>query len=311
MTNFSFAEQVLESKGYTDVTRLFVTNFGITVRCLQRESKTNCVVKITDLHKICTANTMEDVKQETSFLTYLQSDMNGVNNNHFTKLVDQFQIELDEDLYHFLIMESGGTDLFTLLKAGSLTFQRKKNIWYQLVEAVESMHAAKVVHLDLKLENILVEQVLINGISVDKVRICDFGRARDVSQNSLVNFVYGTQVYQSPEACDEKQGGNRNYCGYQADIFALGVCFYVMLKETFMYNIWRSQNEQMYEQMEYLKFVRKSSPSDRFHEFHREQKFNACIAHLLTGVICPAYQRKSLQWIKNHQFTKACSPQQA
>ena len=311
MTNFSFAEQVLESKGYTDVTRLFDTNYGITVRCLQRESKTNCVVKITDLHKICRANTMEDVKQETSFLTYLQNDMEGVNSNYFTKLVDQFEVELDQDFYHFLIMESGGTDLFTLLEAGSLTSQRKKNIWYQLVEAVESMHAAKVVHLDLKLENILVEQVLINGIFVDKVRICDFGRARDVSQNSLVNFAYGTRVYQSPEACDVNQGGNRMYCGYKADLFALGVCLYVMARKTFMYNIARSQNEQQNEQMKYLNFVRNSSPRDRYHEFRKEQQLHAALADLLTGLICPAYQRGSLYEIKNHQFTKTCSPQQA
>lgn len=78
----------------------------------------------------------------------------------------------------------------------------------QLCKSVEYIHLQKICHLDVKLENFVVD--------TKKVKLIDFGHARSLSQP--VNIVLGTSRYNSPERY------NGEYEGAPADIYSLGVC---------------------------------------------------------------------------------------
>jgi 5'-AMP-activated protein kinase catalytic alpha subunit len=75
-----------------------------------------------------------------------------------------------------------------------------------------------VVHRDIKLDNILLDQ---SG----RIKICDFGVSKQVSSEKERMFDQcGTPAYIAPEII-----GGKGYKGFKADMWSAGVCLYVML----------------------------------------------------------------------------------
>ena len=88
-------------------------------------------------------------------------------------------------------------NLFSLQsKTSSKVFSIEEalNIFNQILRGVEVIHRNKIVHRDLKLENIFVKKTEKNGLVC---KIGDFGLARflEVAANSNC----GTQNYMAPE----------------------------------------------------------------------------------------------------------------
>jgi len=91
----------------------------------------------------------------------------------------------------------------------------------QICHAVNHIHSKGVAHLDLKLENILLD-------SMFNIKVCDFGSALNVAdQKGSVSKQRGTTVYMAPEVASFKSGDSYN--GFAADVYSLGVSLFLML----------------------------------------------------------------------------------
>ena len=91
----------------------------------------------------------------------------------------------------------------------------------QLVEAIKYIHKQeKIIHRDLKLENILVDQDL-------NIQLCDFGFAAWRNLSTLRGRK-GTKTYMAPEIKLDKI-----YDGRKIDIFSLGVIMFILVIGSF------------------------------------------------------------------------------
>jgi len=89
---------------------------------------------------------------------------------------------------------------------------------YQLVMAVKYLHANKVIHRDLKLGNLFLDEGL-------KLRVGDFGLAtKVVYDGERKRTVCGTPNYIAPEILDSKGGHS-----YEVDLWAIGVILYTLV----------------------------------------------------------------------------------
>ncbi|MBI4676784.1 MAG: serine/threonine protein kinase [Elusimicrobia bacterium] len=119
----------------------------------------------------------------------------------------------------FLVFEYvTGKPLSSILQAAKrLPFAQCRGIFDYVCQAMDFAHRAKVLHLDLKPGNIMVDD---NGF----VKVMDFGLARHV-KDSLSRLTGqaagGTLAYMAPE---QHRGG----CCPASDIYAMGVCLYEM-----------------------------------------------------------------------------------
>jgi serine/threonine-protein kinase SBK len=113
-------------------------------------------------------------------------------------------------------------DLSGSVKAGGLPETYCKRIAQQLTSAVGFLHSLKLVHRDLKLENILVF-----AADMSLIKLCDFGAT--VREGALVTKHRCTwQPFLPPEIC-ELVSNERYECKLASDCWQIGIIMFVCL----------------------------------------------------------------------------------
>lgn len=132
---------------------------------------------------------------------------------------------LDVDLEsHCLIFENcPGIDFFEYLYKNKLHINKKKNLFYygQLLNAIEYLHDNGISHMDLKLENIIIDE------SNDMIKLIDFGQAFVFKINNkiiLEKSRSGTIQYTAPEVLNKNE-----YNGDKVDVWCCGIILYNLL----------------------------------------------------------------------------------
>lgn len=125
-----------------------------------------------------------------------------------------------QDGQHVMILElMEGWDFKSFVKNQKPSLRQQLQLFDQLADALEYIHARGIVHCDLKPENVMITPDF-------QLKLFDFGIARiegieiPASREALV----GTLHYMSPE-----QLKNSRITHYQIDIYALGVVMYELL----------------------------------------------------------------------------------
>lgn len=110
-----------------------------------------------------------------------------------------------------------------IYRVDGLPARRAVDIALQIASALEAAHAAGVIHLDLKTDNIFLTD---RGETSDHVKVLDFGIARfmatDVERTQPM--VVGTPEFMAPEQVTAPETVD-----HRTDVYALGACLYEML----------------------------------------------------------------------------------
>ena len=131
-----------------------------------------------------------------------------------TQIYDSFETEK----HIFIVMEYICGDLLGFIrKRGKLSESVTKVIFKQLIEGLKYIHRKKIVHRDIKLDNILIDLT-------NTVKICDFGVSKKLNKGDIMYDHCGTPAYIAPEIFK-----NHGYEGYSCDIWSAGVTLYYML----------------------------------------------------------------------------------
>ncbi|XP_014480493.1 PREDICTED: serine/threonine-protein kinase fused [Dinoponera quadriceps] len=133
---------------------------------------------------------------------------------NIVQMIDSF--ETDNEIV--VITEYADKELYEILdKEGRLSEERAQVIAGDLVSALYYLHSNRVLHRDLKPQNVLLEA---NGVA----KLCDFGFARSMSTGThVLTSIKGTPLYMAPELIEE--------CPYDhnADLWSLGCIIYELV----------------------------------------------------------------------------------
>jgi len=122
-----------------------------------------------------------------------------------------------ENLVYILLEYVSGGLLFDLCQTmGGMGEEYGRFFLSQMIEVIGYMQGKGVVHRDLKLENILVDEMM-------NLKVADFGFATYKKITKLQSY-RGTMTYMAPEI---KEG--KVYDGKQIDMFSIGVILFIII----------------------------------------------------------------------------------
>ena len=134
-------------------------------------------------------------------------------------IVGVYDVGQSQEMNYIVMEYVEGTDLKDYVRQkGALHPIEAVRIMMQIVSAIAAAHQNRIIHRDIKPQNILIDKE-------GNVKITDFGIAVALSDTSLTqtNTLLGSVHYLSPE---QARGGMATI---QTDIYALGIVLYELL----------------------------------------------------------------------------------
>ena len=132
-------------------------------------------------------------------------------------------------------IESGSLGQFIRKSKTCLPSLTVKEITLQLIEGIFNIHKYGILHRDLKLENILIDDRNSNELNI---KLIDFGLSKVVLENKNTNECYGTFLYSAPEVLL-----NIPY-NLNIDLWSLGIIIFYLQYTYLPFNINGKEHEQ-------------------------------------------------------------------
>lgn len=181
---------------------------------------------------------------------------------------------------------ASGGELFDIVyESGKLKEESATRYFLQLARALEYIHSQGVCHLDVSLENLLLDG---NG----ELKLTDFGLARQFDHiNPFAGCSItkpGKIIYMSPEIF-----AGRDFFGDQADLYSAGVVLFLMLFGCPPYEI-PAASDRRFRLIFYGEIA----------ELLRVWQISASplALDLLSGLLCSADERMSIQDVLDHPW---------
>ena len=147
------------------------------------------------------------------------------------EIARRLQHAVHDHVVHILDVETSATEcrilmklysngeLYPFIQQGRCSQAQLIRIFQDIVHGLNHLHSLNIAHLDLSLENVLLDDQL-------RASICDFGLAE--MNGSHCHGGRGKPLYMAPELYRRK-----SFSGFQADMWSLGILLFAMFTGCF------------------------------------------------------------------------------
>lgn len=215
-------------------------------------------------------------------------------------------IQLEKDKfkeYSAIVMEYVPYgDLFNLVSQRPFSEKLARTVFKQILSAVECLHSKGLAHLDLKLENILVDPK-------EGVKLIDFDACESVQTDNKSASNKGSLGYRAPEFC---KGNFESYL--PGDIYSLGVVLFTLVFGVPPYNETEKNGRVSYDK--YYEALRNDIRKFwKVHEGYRENdgrpKLTKAFKELIEAMLKEnpkkrptVFDLESMPWLQGDTYTK-------
>lgn len=216
--------------------------FGEVYLCSNRDDPEDLyAVKIVDTHSEANVDSFQTAAEEAAL-------MKTLNHEYVVQLIEVFQGER----FLKVVMELvDGGELFKVIQNPNMNFKDGdvKRISGQILHGLSYLHWNKVVHRDVKAENVMLsEEYRPTEQSVPDIKLIDFGMATKLEggwlyEEQQLTLVCGTPHYIAPEIWSSMPGVPDEWVddygakyGPKVDVWAAGVLVYLLIMGQYPYN---------------------------------------------------------------------------
>lgn len=194
--------------GFYDIERTIGKgNFAVVKLARHRITKTEVAIKIIDKSQLDASN-LKKVYREVDI-------MKRLDHPHIIKL---YQVMETKNMIYIVSEYASKGEIFDYIaRYGRMMEQAARRKFWQILSAVEYCHDRRIVHRDLKAENLLLDANM-------NIKIADFGFSNYYTNGELLATWCGSPPYAAPEVFEGKR-----YTGPEIDIWSLGVVLYVLV----------------------------------------------------------------------------------
>jgi len=187
---------------------------SVVYKCVDRYTSQQNAVKIIDLYHNSDFNILDSILCEVNALAVLPPHPSII------ALHEVYQSETN--VYIVLELAPNGELFDYVNKHVKLPEKTTCMLMEQLFQGIEHLHSHNVVHRDIKMENILLN---------DKfgIKLTDFGFAKLLNDGERLYDLCGTLSYLAPELIRASMGVNKAGYGVEVDMWACGVLLYTLI----------------------------------------------------------------------------------
>ena len=188
--------------------------YAVVKEGINKTNNCKVAIKVYEKYKLLDAQRKKCVTREVAILKKI-SHPNIV---HFYEVVDN-----PKQMYLvFELIKGKSLCSYVRSKDGKkLDDKEARNVFTQVVSGIEYCHSLGILHRDVKLDNILIDES-------HNVKVIDFGFATIEQPNTQLKSFCGTPSYMAPEIVLKKP-----YNGKPADVWALGILLYALVTGKF------------------------------------------------------------------------------
>lgn len=188
-------------------------SWATVVRAIDTQSHRDVAIKIISKEKIEKLRTVDLTRESIRILASIEHP----------NIVKYYETIEDNNNFYVITENCPGINLYEwIVSSKEVNNQKVMKIMPQIINAILYLHERRISHGDIKLENIIVNPKNLH------IKLIDFGFARSVRIGEKIQNEYVTLSYCAPEIFLNKQ-----YCPFEADIWALGVVFYCLKTKNF------------------------------------------------------------------------------
>lgn len=184
--------------------------YAVVKSGIHKSTGRKVAIKIYEKYKIADPQRKSCVSREIRVLKKLSHE-------HIVQLFET----IDTSKQLFLVMEMvKGKSLYSYVHSKQnrkVEEQECMKLFGQIVSGIEYCHKNNVIHRDIKMENLLLDEH-------HNIKIIDFGFSICALASQKLKIFCGTPSYMAPEIVMKKE-----YSGPPADMWSLGVLLYAML----------------------------------------------------------------------------------
>ncbi|XP_066561662.1 NUAK family SNF1-like kinase 1 isoform X2 [Amia ocellicauda] len=182
--------------------------YGKVKKAIERDSGREVAIKSIRKEKIRDEQDMVHIRREIEIMSSLKHP-------HIISVYEVFE---NKDKIVIVMEYASKGELYDYISERRRLGEREtRHFFRQIVSAVHYCHKNGVVHRDLKLENVLLDDNC-------NIKIADFGLSNLYHKDRLLQTFCGSPLYASPEIVN-----GRPYRGPEVDSWALGVLLYTLV----------------------------------------------------------------------------------
>ncbi|CAH0555505.1 unnamed protein product [Brassicogethes aeneus] len=191
---------------YNPISILGKGTFGTVHLCERIHNKQKIVVKV--INSDLEGEQLRAAKNEVAILKSLSHP----------NIIQYFDNFTKGNTFYIVMEYATKGSLFDLISKSRPNYfqpQFVMDLFCQILMGLEHIHSKKVIHRDLKCENIF-----LTGVSDNVIKIGDFGISKKILTTKKTQTIIGTCNYLAPEVCDGKP------YDVKSDIWSLGCILY-------------------------------------------------------------------------------------
>ncbi|CAG0879385.1 unnamed protein product [Darwinula stevensoni] len=182
-------------------------NFAIVKCAMHMIAKCRVAIKIVNKMKLDEEN-MKKILREIEIIKLLRHP-------HIIRL---YQVMETEKMLYLVMEYASNGEIFDYLVANTrMTEPEARCKFREIVSAIDYCHRKRIVHRDIKAENLLLDHNM-------SIKIADFGFSNFYEPGAKLRTWCGSPPYAAPELFE-----GRDYDGPKADIWSLGIVLYVLV----------------------------------------------------------------------------------
>ncbi|CAI5725309.1 unnamed protein product [Hyaloperonospora brassicae] len=192
-------------------------SYGTVHKAINLSSGAAVAVKMIGKDKLRRPNELQSIEKEIETMRVaVEQFENG--HPHIVRLLCT-----KESQHHIFIVQEycAGGDIAQLMKANNGLAEEQARLYMsQLASGLQFLRSQNVVHRDLKPANLLLSS---RNVATVKLKIADFGFARELGSEMMAESVVGSPLYMAPELLEYKSYDAK------ADLWSVGIILYEMI----------------------------------------------------------------------------------